>query len=58
MHDFLDTVDDSDYIGYNGHLMAQRPSCLGLVTAKVTEETNRKPVYIFPEYDGFFAEPI
>jgi hypothetical protein len=38
--------------------MAKRPNSIGAGTAKVTEETNRKPEYILPVKEGLFAEPI
>ena len=58
MNDFLDTFKDSEYQGCIGYEMAKRPNCIGVGTAKVTEETNRKPEYILPEREGLFGEPI
>ena len=58
MNDFLDTFKDSEYQGCIGYEMAKRPNCIGVGTAKVTEETNRKPEYILPEKEGLFGEPI
>jgi len=58
MNDFLDTLKDSEYQGCIGYEMAKRPNCIGVGTAKVTEETNRKPEYILPEKEGLFGEPI
>jgi len=58
MNDFLDTFKDSEYKGCVGYEMAKRPNSIGAGTAKVTEETNRKPEYILPVKEGLFAEPI
>jgi hypothetical protein len=58
MNDFLDTFKDSEYKGCVGYEMAKRPNCIGVGTAKVTEETNRKPEYILPDKEGLFGEPI
>jgi len=58
MNDFLDTLKDSEYKGCVGYEMAKRPNSIGAGTAKVTEETNRKPEYILPVKEGLFAEPI
>jgi hypothetical protein len=58
MNDFLDTFKDSEYKGCVGYEMAKRPNCIGVGTAKVTEETNRKPEYILPDKVGLFGEPI
>ena len=58
MNDLLDTLKDSEYQGCIGYEMAKRPNCIGVGTAKVTEETNRKPEYILPEKEGLFGEPI
>jgi len=58
MNDFLDTFKDSEYKGCIGYEMAKRPNSIGAGTAKVTEETNRKPEYILPVKEGLFAEPI
>jgi len=58
MNDFLDTLKDSEYQGCIGYEMAKRPNCIGVGTAKVTEETNRKPEYILPDKEGLFGEPI
>ena len=58
MNDFLDTLKDSEYQGCIGYEMAKRPNSIGAGTAKVTEETNRKPEYILPVKEGLFAEPI
>jgi hypothetical protein len=58
MNDFLDTLKDSEYQGCIGYEMAKRPNCIGVGTAKVTEEANRNPEYILPEKEGLFGEPI
>ncbi len=58
MNDFLDTFKDSEYKGCVGYEMAKRPNCIGVGTAEVTEETNRKPEYILPDKEGLFGEPI
>ena len=58
MNDFLDTFKDSEYKGCVGYEMAKRPNCIGVGTAKVTEEANRKPEYILPDKVGLFGEPI
>ena len=58
MNDFLDTFKGSEYQGCIGYEMAKRPNCIGVGTAKVTEETNRKPEYILPDKKGLFGEPI
>jgi hypothetical protein len=58
MNDFLDTFVDGEYQGCIGYEMAKRPNCIGVGTAKVTEESNRNPEYILPEREGLFGEPV
>jgi hypothetical protein len=56
MNDFLSKKSDSEYDGCFGMEMAKRPNCLGIGTAKDTDDSKLSEEY--HEREGVFGEPV
>ncbi len=58
MNDYIDTFKDSEYVECFGMEMGKRPNCIGIGTAKQTEELNRKSEFLIEKEGDTFGEPV
>ena len=58
MNDYIKTFEDSEYVECFGMEMAERPNCIGVGNAKVTDESNRKEEFIVEKEGDAFGEPV